>query len=77
MRIGVDIGGTNIVAGLVDDDFNIISKKSIPSKSSRNPDEIIFDIFHVSKAVLEENKLTFDPTGILAGLSITNVCFPL
>ena len=24
MRIGVDIGGTNLVAGLVDDNFNLI-----------------------------------------------------
>lgn len=60
MRIAVDVGGTNIVAGLIDDNFNILSKKSVPSKSFRTPDEIIFDIFQVSKTVLEENKLTFD-----------------
>ena len=27
MRIGVDIGGTNLVAGLVDNNYNLICKE--------------------------------------------------
>ena len=41
-RIGVDLGGTNIVAGLVDEKNNIIAKADKPTDAPR-PAEAIFD----------------------------------
>ena len=35
MRIGVDIGGTNLVAGLVDDNFNLVDKVDTPANATR------------------------------------------
>ena len=34
--VGIDLGGTNIAAGLVDDQGNIIHKDSVPTLSDRN-----------------------------------------
>lgn len=35
MYIGIDLGGTNIAAGIVDENGNIIKKKSIPTRPER------------------------------------------
>ena len=47
--IGIDLGGTNIVASVVDDDYNIIGTSKTPTNSPRSADEIFDDI-----AVCEE-----------------------
>ena len=36
--LGIDVGGTNIKAGLVDDDGNVISRASVPTEAARGPD---------------------------------------
>ena len=43
-RIGVDLGGTNIAVGLVDENYNIIKKESGPTNASRGADAIVADI---------------------------------
>jgi glucokinase len=42
--IGIDLGGTNIAAGLVDESGKIIHKDSIPTKRERESQEIIKDM---------------------------------
>ena len=32
-RIGVDLGGTNIAVAIVDENYNIINKGSVPTKA--------------------------------------------
>jgi len=46
--IGIDLGGTNIAAGLVDDQYHIIEKMSIPTHSERSAEEIIDDMAKLS-----------------------------
>lgn len=58
MYIGVDIGGTNLEAGLVDYDGKIINKKSCPTKSERNYTEIIDDIVKLIELITKEEGLT-------------------
>lgn len=41
-RIGIDLGGTNIAAAIVGEDFKILKKKSIPTGAER-PSELIMD----------------------------------
>ena len=41
-RIGVDLGGTNIAAGLVDKDLNLLFQDSVPTGADR-PAELIID----------------------------------
>ena len=42
--IGIDLGGTNIAAGITDTEGNILYKGSLPTGASRGRDAIIDDI---------------------------------
>ena len=53
-RIGVDLGGTNIAVGLVNDDMKIQVKKSLPTGATRPAEEIVADIATLCKAVCDE-----------------------
>lgn len=57
MRIGVDIGGTNLVAGLVDDNFNLVDKVDTPANATRPDSELVADIIMLCKKVMEKNGL--------------------
>lgn len=54
MYIGIDLGGTNIAAGVVDDGGKIVKQLSVPTLASRTPEEIIKDMAEVSKRVVAE-----------------------
>ena len=43
-RIGVDLGGTNIAAAIVDENYNIIIKGSVPTLAHRPHNEIMDDM---------------------------------
>ena len=42
--IGVDLGGTNIAVGIVDESYNIIKKGSVPTMANRDGKLIIRDM---------------------------------
>lgn len=42
--IGIDLGGTNIAVGIVDKEYRIVKKESIPTRAKREADEITADI---------------------------------
>ncbi|MGE4283618.1 MAG: ROK family protein [Clostridia bacterium] len=52
MYIGIDLGGTNIAVGLVDEKGNIVHKDSIATRASRHYSEIIKDMAQLSFKVL-------------------------
>ncbi len=52
--IGVDLGGTNIAVGIVDENCKIIKKASVPTKPERGADAIIADMANVAKNLLLE-----------------------
>lgn len=54
MYIGIDLGGTNIAAGLVTDDGKIIASASTPTLASRPYQEIIKDMAQISIKVAED-----------------------
>ena len=62
--IGVDIGGTNIKAGVVDSTGNIISEVSVPTGADRPQDIVLQDILGAVKTSIESSKL--DPKEIRA-----------
>ena len=43
-KIGVDLGGTNIAVGLVNENYEIKVKKSLPTGAERAPEAIVDDI---------------------------------
>lgn len=53
-RIGIDLGGTNIAAGLVTDDGVIIRKRSVPTGADRAPEFIVDDIAALCRRLTEE-----------------------
>lgn len=50
--IGIDLGGTNIVAAVVDEKYNIIAKAKTPTALPRPSDKIFDDIAKVSKEAM-------------------------
>lgn len=58
MRIGIDIGGTNLVAGLVNDRYELIDKVGTPANGNRPDSEIIADIIGLCKEIMKKNSLT-------------------
>ena len=58
--IGIELGGTNIVASVVDDDYNIIGTSKTPTNSPRSADEIFDDIADVCEEAVKAAGLTME-----------------
>lgn len=54
MYIGIDLGGTGIKAGLVDDNYKILHTASVPTGAQRHYSEIIKDMAMLAIRVTEE-----------------------
>lgn len=52
--VGIDLGGTNIAAGLVSEDAKILADMSIPTRAERAWQEIVADMADLSKKVIEK-----------------------
>ncbi|MBR5520811.1 MAG: ROK family protein [Oscillospiraceae bacterium] len=55
LYLGVDLGGTNIAAGVVDGEGNIICKKSVRTNLPKPEAQLEKDIFDLCCALCEEN----------------------
>lgn len=58
-RIGIDLGGTNIVAGLVNDRLQIIDKCSVKTMVPRPVEAIIDDMVQLVNELLLRNQLSY------------------
>lgn len=56
-RIGVDLGGTNIAAGLVDGQYRILDRESVKTNVPRPAESIIRDIAGLVEKLCERNRL--------------------
>lgn len=54
--VGIDLGGTNIAAGLVTEDGKILADKSIPTRAERAWQEIVADMAELAKEVIKMGK---------------------
>ena len=43
-RIGIDLGGTNIAAGVVDESQHIVAETSVPTGAERGAEAVVADI---------------------------------
>ncbi|MGN0149652.1 MAG: ROK family protein [Clostridia bacterium] len=67
MYIGIDLGGTNIAAGLVDSNGKILVKDSVPTNSTRPTDEIVADMANLAKKLINSSGVSIsdiDSVGI-------------
>ena len=55
--IGVDVGGTNIKAGIIDDDGKIIKESSIPTGADRPQDTVLQDIINTVQKLIDDSKI--------------------
>ena len=58
--IGIDLGGTNIAVGLVDENYKIVARDSAPTKIGRDYDEIVKDMGEVANKLLKDNNVSLD-----------------
>ncbi len=61
-KIGIDLGGTNIAVGLVNEKYEIVSKKSTPTLAKRGADAILEDMATLCTQVCKD-----------AGLDISDI----
>ncbi len=64
-RVGIDLGGTNIAVGVVDDNYNIIGSGKVKTKAPRPADEICDDIATAVKLAVANANLTMDDIGFV------------
>lgn len=72
--IGIDLGGTFIKGGLVDNTGNIITQDQIPTEREKGIDRVLSNIINLSKKLLKkENIATHDILGMGIGVpGLTN-----
>ncbi|MCD7890356.1 MAG: ROK family glucokinase [Ruminococcus sp.] len=58
--VGIDLGGTNIVAGVVDENYNIIAKASTKTNCPRPEKEIADDMAKMALQAVENANFTID-----------------
>ncbi|MBS7528377.1 ROK family protein [Fusibacter paucivorans] len=75
MYIGIDLGGTNIAGGLVNDEGVIVMKKSVPTLTERGSEAVIEDIAHVIQMLIDANTSNQKP--IAVGIGIPGVSDPI
>jgi glucokinase len=56
--LGIDLGGTNIAAGIVDESYKIIKKKSVPTQAHRDGKEIMKDMAKLCLDLIADCGLT-------------------
>lgn len=53
-RAGIDLGGTNIKAGIIDENQQILLEDSVPTKVERTYQEVIADMANLVKKLLDQ-----------------------
>lgn len=58
--LGIDLGGTNIAVGVVNENYEIVASHSMKTGSSRPAEEVIDDMVLTSKEALKKANLTIN-----------------
>ena len=66
--IGIDLGGTNIAVGIVDESFKIVKKGSTPTLVNRDPELIIADMGNLCLELLAETGIGLEEV-VCAGIA--------
>ncbi len=56
--IGIDLGGTNMTIGLINEKHELVDKLSAKTLREREADEIVLDMINLSKEIIVKNNLT-------------------
>ena len=58
--LGIDLGGTNVASGVVDENGKILAKASVPTDAQNGVDAIITNIAKSANAALEKANVSID-----------------
>ena len=74
-RIGIDLGGTNIAAGLVNENYELVRKKSVPTGAERPGEMIVDDMAALCLSLCKEHGVSMsDITAIgIATPGVANI----
>lgn len=75
LYIGIDLGGTNIAAGLVDEDGQILHKCSIPTGVERGAEAIVNDMARLCLRLIDETHHTVADIKAI-GVGVPGICHP-
>ena len=64
-NIGIDMGGTNLVAGIVNEKYEILQKMSVPTNARGTADAITADIARLCDDVLAKANISFSDIGYI------------
>ena len=56
--VGIDLGGTNIAAGICDENLNIVIKGSVPTNAARDPELIVKDMAALVDSLAKEANIS-------------------
>ncbi len=71
--IGVDLGGTNIVVGVVDENYRIIATAKCKTNSPRSADAILEDIARLSREAMKKAGLPMEKA-VFIGIGSPGTC---
>lgn len=74
--LGVDLGGTNIAIGIVDENYNIILKDKVPTGAGRDADFILDDMAGLARSLVERAGISFDDIAY-AGIAAPGTVAPV
>ncbi len=58
--VGIDLGGTNVKAGLVDANTNVLAKLQVPTQVEAGPDKVIAVMADAARQVVERGNISMD-----------------
>lgn len=63
--LGLDVGGTNLAAGIVDEKFNVVTKAVLPAGAGRSIEEITADMIHVCEMAAKKGDMKLEDFPVL------------
>ena len=73
VRIGIDLGGTNIAVGVVDEQHNIIARAGTKTALPRPAEAIMEDMARTAEEAVERAGLTWDEVSVI-GIGTPGLC---
>ncbi len=73
VRIGIDLGGTNIVAGVVDEQYKIVATAKCKTNAPRPAEEIVADMARVCREAAQKAGVTMDDVAAI-GVGSPGTC---
>ena len=57
-RIGIDLGGTNIAVGVVNEEYEIVAEASLPTGAQRPAEQVVADMCRAVELAMEKAGIT-------------------